>query len=45
MDIAFFCRTAGWTYGEYISQPVWFIERLKMMREAEAEFNNLKNKN
>lgn len=23
------CETMGWTYQEYMSQPVWFIEALR----------------
>jgi len=35
----------GWTYEEYVSQPAWFIERMKMMKNAEEEYKELENKN
>jgi len=34
----------GWTYEEYMSQPAWFIERMKMMKVSEEEYKELQNK-
>jgi hypothetical protein len=45
MTIAYFCRKVGWTYEEYLAQPAWFVERWKMMIEADAEYNKLQNNN
>jgi hypothetical protein len=29
MFIAVICQEYGWTYQEYMSQPIWFIELLR----------------
>jgi len=35
----------GWTYEDYMSQPTWFIERMKLMKRSEEEYEELKNRN
>jgi len=34
----------GWTYEEYMSQPAWFIEKIKMMKELDGEHKELQDK-
>lgn len=35
--VASLCREMGWTYTEYMEQPEWFTETLRMMMQVEGE--------
>jgi len=39
---AMVCERMNWTYGEYSSQPNWFIEILMLKWFIENEINNKK---
>lgn len=36
MQIVSICEQFSWTYREYMSQPVWFIELLKAKLEIDS---------
>lgn len=33
------CETMGWTYFEYLEQPLWFIEALLIKWKEETRYN------
>lgn len=35
--MAIICQKMGWTYDQYLRQPVWFIEVLLLKMGIEAE--------
>lgn len=39
MAIVAFCHRLGWTYQEYMNQPLWFLELLNLKLELEDDFN------
>jgi len=41
MQIVFLCQEMGWTYLEYMKQPVWFIDLLKDKLQIDSD--NVKN--
>lgn len=38
--MALFCRDMKWTYLEYMEQPTWFIDILRMVKNIDAEYHN-----
>ncbi len=37
MQMVSICELMGWDYGQYMSQPQWFISLLKMKTEIDAK--------
>lgn len=37
VSIAITCKYMGWTYEEYLNQPLSLIEAVRMLRNLEAE--------
>ena len=37
MQIVAICEEMGWTYEEYMAQPVWFIDLLKDKLQIDSE--------
>ncbi len=42
MEIAGICEAMHWTYEQYMAQPIWFIETLKLKFKIDSD--NLKKK-
>lgn len=40
MSIVILCCDMGWTYQEYLSQPEWFLDLLRIKRNFDAEYSN-----
>lgn len=37
MQIVSICQEMGWTYQEYMEQPIWFIDSLKDKLQIDSE--------
>lgn len=49
MFMLIICQEVGWTYQEYMSQPIWFIEALRSKmsidnKRTEMEMKKLRGK-
>jgi len=40
MIVANLCYEMKWTYDEYLDQPIWFVDLIRLKMQLEGEYQN-----